>query len=148
MNRSVAGSKASLRPSFQLMAAAWQAILLNGHGAGFFAIDVLAGAGGKDRGGAMPAVAGGDDDGVDIRSGEQLVHVNIAGAVIVAIVAVDGLADDFAVGFLDVGNGDEVDIGLLEETFEHLAPARSEADSADGDAVVGGAAGGFAEGAG
>ena len=48
---------------------------VDGESAGFFAVDVLAGVGGQDGGGAVPAVAGGDQEGVDIGAGEQFLEV-------------------------------------------------------------------------
>src|SRR5205823_4380221 len=47
----------------------------DGHGQRLLAIDVLAGPGRQDAGDGVPVVRRGDDDGVDVRAGEQVAEV-------------------------------------------------------------------------
>jgi len=61
----------------------------------------------------------------------------MARAILVAVLAVDRFPNDFAARFLNVGDGDELDIRLGEERFEHLPAARADADAADDDLVAG-----------
>jgi hypothetical protein len=110
---------------------------LQGHGTGFFRIDVLAGLGGEDRAECVPAVAGGDEHGVDVIAVKDLPHVAMGLAVLVAVVAVDGFADNLAARLLHVRNGDEADIRVGEEGSEHLAATRADADAAEDDLVAG-----------
>ena len=49
----------------------------DGHRAGLFAVDVLARLGRVDRGHRVPAVAGGDQHGVDVLAGEHLAEVAV-----------------------------------------------------------------------
>ncbi len=63
------------------------AALLHVHGTRFFAIDILPGAGGIDGRGRVPAVAGGDDDRIDVITCQQIAHVVVGLAFHVVVVA-------------------------------------------------------------
>ena len=53
----------------------------------------------------MPAVAGGDQHGVDVAAGEQLAEVAVEHAVVVAVMLVDQFLAGFAAAGLDVADG-------------------------------------------
>lgn len=114
------------------------AAFVDGHGAGFFAIDVLACTGGADACGRVPTLASGDDHGIDARVLDDGIHLAMSGAVFVFIMAVDGAADDFGALGLRVADGDELDVWPVEEVLEDDAPARTKANATDDDAVAGG----------
>ena len=62
--------------------------LLNGEGDGLLAVDILACLCGEDRGGAVPAVARGDEHGVEVGPRQQLAEVGVGLAVLVPVLRV------------------------------------------------------------
>ena len=80
--------------------------------AGLLAVDVLAGLGRQDRGRGVPAVAGGDQHGVDVRPGQQLADVAVHRAVLVAVLGVDHRLDRLAAAGLHVADGHELHVRL------------------------------------
>ena len=110
--------------------------LADRHAAGLLAINVLARLGGEDAEQRVPAISGGNEHGVDVGTPQHLVHVASLDAVLVVVLPVDHHADHFAARLLDVGNHDKLDVGLAQKALEHLAPARTDADAADHDAVA------------
>ncbi len=67
--------------------------LLDGEGEWFLAIHVLAGLGGEDGGHGVPAVAGGDEEGVDVGPIEDRLEVIVGDAVLRAVEPVDHFLD-------------------------------------------------------
>ena len=57
--------------------------------AGLFAVDVLARAGGEASGRGVPVRPGGDQHRVDVVAGQQLAHVAVGLAVLIAVLLVD-----------------------------------------------------------
>ena len=107
------------------------------HAAWFFGIYVLAGLRRKDGAERVPMIAGGDLDRIDVVAAEDFHHVVAFIAVLVAVLFVGHSPDGFAPRFLHVGDGDELDVRLGEETGKHLPPPRADADAAHDDAVAG-----------
>jgi len=110
--------------------------LANRHAARLLAINILARLRRQDRGHRMPAIARGDEDGVDVGAPENLGHLAGLGAVLVLVVAVDHHANDFAPGFLNIGIHHELHVGLAEKRLQVLATARANSNAAEHDAVA------------
>ncbi len=95
-------------------------------------IDILARLAGVDGLQGVPVVGCGDDDGVHVLEFEQLaVVLEPLGA------GADLLRREVEVGLVDVADGDDLGVGLLEEAVEHLVAAVAQADEAEADAVIG-----------
>ena len=107
-------------------------------GAGFFAVNVLAGVGREDGGGDVPVGPGGDEDGLDIAAGQQLAQVAVRGAVVVAVFGISPPLDRRAARFLDIAHGHELHVGFLEETAQVVGAPVADADAAQDDAFAGG----------
>jgi hypothetical protein len=116
-------------------------------GAGLFAVDILAGAGGGARGGGVPVGAGGDEHGVDVVPRQQLVHVAVGGAVGIVVLVVHHLPGAIQVVGADVADGDELDVGLGQEAGQVVAAAVADADAAEHDPLAGGNRAVLAQGA-
>ena len=114
------------------------AALGHGDGAGFLGVNVLAGLRREHAADGVPAVSGGDEHGVDVRTGEDIKHVRRGLAVLVLIGAVHHHLGGAAVRLLDIANGDELGVRLFQETIQHMPTARADADHSHGDAVAGG----------
>ena len=111
--------------------------LADGHAAGFLAVDVLARLGGEDDAQRVPAIAGGNEHGVDIVAAEDVVHFPGFGAVRVAVVPVGHDPDHFAARYLDVGNHHKLHLGLLEKRLRSSVRARADADAGEHNPVTG-----------
>jgi hypothetical protein len=96
------------------------------------AIDVLAGRAGIDEHGAVPVVRRGDQDRVDILALEQLPVVHEGDDV-----AADLFGDLLEVGPVDVAHGDHGAVGIASQNALHVGAARSGADDAHLNPVVG-----------
>ena len=110
--------------------------LLDRHRAGLLAVDVLARPSGHDRSHRVPAVAGGDQHGVDVVAAEHIEHVAVRDAIAVAVGLVDHLLHFFAARLLTIGNGHELGHREFQELAQDVAPATAQPDSADGDALA------------
>ena len=110
--------------------------LADGEAAGFFGVDILAGFGGENGREGVPAVAGGDEDGVEIGAGQEVTEIPIRGAGLIALALVDGRFDGIAHAGLDVARGDEAHIGRGQHGGEDHFAAWADADTAEGDAVA------------
>ena len=111
-----------------------------------FEIDVLAGLHGVDGGLLVPVVGGGDEDGVDVFAGEDLLV--IAGGEDVLTPELLGVGEAAVVA---VGYGDELDSGHLESDLGVALALDAGADEGEADGVVranGGGAGRLCEKAG
>ena len=93
-------------------------------GAGFFAVDIPAGADGLDGGDGVPVVGKGDEDGVDIGASEDVAEVFVggaafvgAGALFAGVVPFDEVAGGFAAGkgTVPVAGGLAVDVADGED---------------------------------
>ena len=98
-----------------------------------FAVDVLAGLHGVDRGLLVPVVGGADDDGVDVLAGQDLVVV--AGGEDVVAPEFLGAREAAVVA---VGDGHQLDAGHLDGGLGVELPLAAGADESDLDVVVGG----------
>ena len=105
-------------------------------GAGLLAVDVLAGLRGEHRHQAVPVGPGGDQHGVDVGLVEELVKILIRVAVGGAMVLVDDPLDRSATVFLDVADGDELHVGLLEKTAEVVFTPAADADATDANPLT------------
>ena len=108
----------------------------------FFAVDVLAGAEGFDRGDGVPVIGGADEDGINVLVFEKFpeIGVDLAGRCHRG----PGL---FGIGFVDVAEGDEVGMGGLPHEVADVLAAPAATDKADADSFIsaidsGGAGGG------
>ena len=100
----------------------------DGDAARLLAIDVLAGFGGQDRGRRVPAVAGGDQHGVDVLAVEQFAEVAVKLAVLVAVVLVHQRLAGLAPLGLHVGNRHAADIRERQHRLQVVGAARTDAD--------------------
>ncbi len=109
----------------------------DGQAARLFTVDVLAGLRREDRRRGVPAVAGRDEDGVDVLAREHIAQVAEEGAIRVAVVPVDqGLAGLPAAG-LDVADGDTLHVGEGEHALEVVGAAWADPDDAERDLLAG-----------
>ncbi len=97
---------------------------------GLFLVDVFAGLDGVDEVLAMEVLRGGDEDGVDALVVEQAAVIEIGGG------AGDELLGVFEAAGVDVGEGDEIDIGAAQRPAGDLRAAVANADDARANAVV------------
>ena len=72
----------------------------------------------------MPAVAGGDQDRVDIRPGQQLVEDAVGSAVVVAVLVVGHFLDRLAPLGSDIADGDELHFLLTQKAGQIVRAAR------------------------
>ena len=88
----------------------------------------------------MPAVAGGDDHGVDVRAREQVAQVPVSRTILVPIGVVHGRLPGLAPALLDVADRDHLHVGLGQETPEQSLPHRaaSEPDGPQDDPLASG----------
>jgi hypothetical protein len=105
--------------------------------------------GGVDDLGGVPVVRGADADSVDVRAGEDLAVVDggVAGAGR-GVVVIDLLAGVLPARGVAVADGDDADVGVLEERAEVVAVLHAHADESEAELAVGalGAACGRCEG--
>jgi hypothetical protein len=111
--------------------------LLDGHGAGLLAVHILAVLCSKDGERSVPAVAGGNQHGIDVRTGEQRVVIVVHLAVVVTILLVDHRLDCFAPFIADVADRDESRLAEVEQFAEVVFPAGADADAAENNLVAG-----------
>ena len=105
----------------------------------FFAIDILASPHGHDRRQRVPAVAGGNQDGIDIRPfGEKQPQIAIRGTIFVAVLSVDRFFGGISLGFEDIADSDPLDIGLGQHIPQIIGTAAADSNSAHHDAFAGG----------
>ena len=101
-----------------------------------FAIDVLAAAGGLDADERMPSFARRDDDRVDVRPGQELAKIGEAQAGLVAIVLIDRRLVLLERFLADIADGQDADVGHLEESANVAAAHPADADVPERDAVA------------
>ena len=70
----------------------------------------------------MPAVAGGDEDGVDVSSCQQFTKVAIRGAILVAVLAICHILDRLAPVGPDIAGGQKLRIRLRQHGTAGLLP--------------------------
>jgi len=99
-------------------------------GAGLLAVHVLARLRRVDRGRRVPVRSRGDEHRVDVGAGQQLAEVVIRRAVLIAVLLIGHFLDGRAACRLDVGNGDELHVRLLQKAPEVVAAPVSDADAA------------------
>ena len=99
---------------------------------GLLDIDILPGLAGVDGLQGVPVVGRGDDHGVHVLQLEEL-------AVVLEPLGVgaDLLRGKVEVGLVDVADGDDLSVALLEKGVQHLVAAVAHADEAEAHAVVG-----------
>ena len=101
----------------------------------FLAIDVLAGLRREDRGRGVPAIAGGNEDRVDVGPRQQLAEVAVERTVSGSIVLVNKSLSRFPPAGLNVANGHTLAIGLLEYSPKVIGSARTDAYYSQSDAL-------------
>ena len=80
----------------------------NGAGERLFAVDVFLAGGGFGGDDGVPVIGDGDHDGVDVVAREKLAVVVVGGAVLVAVLAVDGVERHLQAVLVDVAGGDDL----------------------------------------
>ena len=114
--RSVASLRASLVHAPQPMKRIGEtAALGDRHRAGLLAIDVLSGLRGHDGQQRVPAIARGDQDGIDVLPLPQVVHVGVHLAVAVAVMPVDLGLDLFPPLVASIADRPELHVVVGEE---------------------------------
>ena len=111
--------------------------LRHGEAGRFFAIHILARPHGQDRGRGVPAVAGGNQHGIDVGPfGQQLAHVPVRRAILVAVFAVHGVLGAFAVAFPHIADGHKLHVGLAEHPAQIAGAAAADADGPHHDPLA------------
>ena len=107
------------------------------------AVDVLPGLRREDARRHVPAVAGDDDDGVDVRPGEKFPEVRVRRAALVGparrrrrIGGFDGRLRVLPAPAVDVADGEDLGIGVLEEAAQVPFAHPADADAPDGDPLA------------
>ena len=108
----------------------------NGHRAGFFAVDVLARLGCQNRGEGMPAVSGGDHNGIDVIASEEFKHVAIGRAVAAAMLLIDDFFGGFAPLAADIAHGHKLGFWLLQEYSQIVCSATAAAENPHHDPLA------------
>lgn len=85
----------------------------------------------------MPTVAGGDQEGIDIRPRQQFGGIAIHLAVGIAVMVVYEALDFFAGALPNVRNGDEAHASVGEQALEVVHPAAANADPPEDQSIVG-----------
>ena len=111
---------------------------------GFFDVDVLAG---EHRGaghGGVPVIGGGDEDDVDIVTGDEFLELGVdIHALISALVLVggvgffDAVADFDGLAAPDIGHGEDAAVVTAEQRADVSVADEAVAHEADGEAVTG-----------
>src|SRR5262249_52459790 len=107
----------------------------DGETAGLFAVDVLARPRRQDRRRGVPAVAGGDEHGVNVAPRQQLMEVAVGGAVLGLVMFVHELLARLAPARLYIADGQALHVGLLKHRLEVVGATRADADDTQRDAL-------------
>ena len=99
-----------------------------GMGEGFFAVDVFACGDGGFADGCVPVVRGGDDDGVDVWGGEELVEIGEGGGIGGGV----AFAGVFDLGGVDVAEGGGF-VAEFEDAGDVALDLAAHADEADAE---------------
>src|ERR1035437_7791364 len=109
----------------------------DGHGARLLAVNVLARLRRHHREQRMPAVARGDQQGVDILARPQLLLVGVHRAIVVAVFLVHHGLDGFTAFIAHVADRHELHVRLTQEAAQIAGAAAADAEAAHADAVAG-----------
>ena len=86
----------------------------------------------------VPAVARGDEQRVNVRArGQELAHVAIHGAILVAVLVVHEPLDGLALGLLGIADGDELHVLLRQHPVQDARAPTADAHAAEHDALAG-----------
>jgi hypothetical protein len=113
-----------------------------------FAVDIFARAHGGDGDVGVPVVGSGDDDEVDILTGEDLAEIVIRRAAFVgaagfrSVGIFDALLGGLASGGIDIAHGEDLDAVAAEAVAQMQLHLLTHADAADGEALARGGLGG------
>lgn len=106
-------------------------------GEGLFAVDIEAGAGGRDGEDGMPVVGHGDRDGVEVAAGIKLPKIRVSRAVFVPILLVNDILRFLEMLLVDIADSHPFDFVLLEERFHVGDALHPKADAGHDDLVAG-----------
>ena len=81
-------------------------------------------------------ISGGYEDSINVRSFIDLKHVADHLAVRISVVGIDLLFDGFSSRALHITDGDELNVLLWQHDAEVIAPAWTNADACQGDAIA------------
>ena len=85
----------------------------------------------------MPAVTGGDQDGIHVRPlRQQLAHVAIHSAILIAVFAIDGVFGRFPPVLHHITDGDPLHIRLTQHPTQIVRPPPAHADATHHDAFA------------
>ena len=108
----------------------------DGHRGGLLGVDVLARLHRGDGDARVPAVARRGVDHVNVGTRQQLAHVDVGLAVVVAVVGVDDLLHGFTARLPHVADGDELHVFSRQHpAAQDALSASAQADAGHGDAV-------------
>jgi hypothetical protein len=106
----------------------------DGQAGGLFAVHVLAlphRQGGRQR---VPAVAGGNQHGIQIRAlGQKRANVRRLGTAVVPVLRVDQVLDHFPPALVQVADRQELHIRLGQHFAQHRPPPASQPDACDSE---------------
>ena len=137
----VGGGRAALRPGLvdraETAAGVHQlAALTDGERDRLLAVNVLAGARGVDGTEPVPAVAGGDGNGVHVLARQQLAEIRVGGAVLVAVIGVHLLLRGLQPVGPAIAHGDVLDFGEGKEGRQRVQGAVADPDGAEDNAIA------------
>jgi len=104
----------------------------DGQATGLFAVYVLARFCREYGCRGMPAVACGNQHGINVFALEQFTEVAIHSAIAVAVMFVHKGFGCFATACLDIRHGKTLDVGMAEHLGQHIGAARPHPDNAQG----------------
>ena len=85
----------------------------------------------------VPVIARGDQHGVDVGPGQQLEHVAVGGAIVVAVLGVGHGLDRLPPAGPDVADGHELHVRLGDHALQVVPAAGADADGAQHDPLAG-----------
>ncbi|SPE50031.1 hypothetical protein SBV1_1010010 [Verrucomicrobia bacterium] len=101
-------------------------------------IDILARPHRQDGSQCVPAVAGGNQNGIHIGPlGQELAQIGIHGTIFIALFTVHRVLGRFPPAFPDITDGDPLDITLGQHGTQIIGTTASDSDSAHHDAFAG-----------
>ena len=102
-----------------------------------FAVNVFTSLSRQHRSGGMPAISGGNQDGVDIFAIEQFTEVPVELAVRAAIMLVDKCLSGITTAGLHVGDRNALHVGKSQHRLKVISTSRADTDDAQSDFFAG-----------
>ncbi len=99
-------------------------------------VNVFPGVGGRHRGQPLPVRTGSDQHRVNVRPGQEFAQVPIHPAVLVPVLCIGALLYGLSPLFLHVANSHELNVGLFQETAEHITAPAANANGPQNDLLA------------